>query len=119
MKIRAGFVSNSSSSSYLIVGREVTREELPVIREKAKKLGLFKETLDNTSYDPREYCECEGKDKDCNCQEFKTYFGFGESGDGYGMDSMDLDEFQGFVTKAKLLFKGQDISVFHGRQSNE
>ena len=38
MKIRTGFVSNSSSSSFAIVGISVDRDELAVVRDTLKKL---------------------------------------------------------------------------------
>lgn len=59
MKVRAGFVSNSSSSSFAIIGFKVT----PEIREKIKAIAMKDEEMETEEYWACRKCGFEPKNK--------------------------------------------------------
>ena len=86
MKIRQGFVSNSSTSSFILIGRKATEEEIKSEYEKCN--GFDEEILSNEDF--YEMCEFLGN---FHCVGDDFYKGnlLADWSDDYSLQSKNLD----------------------------
>ena len=115
MKIRRGFVSNSSSSSFLIAGVKVPLEEF---RELRKKLQDKPGYIDTDGYPWSEDVASYDEDYRKELEEYgEFYVGFGFSYEGFG--SFKPSEVTEAMERAEKHFGKRGFSVYFGELSSE
>ena len=100
MKFRISFVTNSSSTSYILIGKEVTKERAEEV--KGKNIAVLVDSNEDSAsfldYDEIEDCS---RDKDLKIYEYIFFNRF----NGYGFRSLDFP-------KIELL--DNDLIIIHG-----